>query len=362
MILRGIHPLAVLFWLLAPPFTVSAQDNCQVRNVILMIGDGMGLAHVSYLRYTEDDSIALDHFPVIGLQKTHSANSLITDSGAAATAIACGVKTYNNAIGCDIDSVFHDNLFELAIRRGLKTGLVVTSSLVHATPAAFYAHQKLRGFHEGIADNLVHSGIDYFVGGGQVYFSNRYGDARNLIEELRNEGYFVSGYDKKSFRSFSAKLEPKMAYFTAYTEPLPVMQGREPLSDIVSHALDVLTYRDTAGFLMLVEGSQIDYASHGNDASYLLSELRDFDAAISVALDYARRRGDTLILVTGDHETGLLTLEESVPGKRIHMEFLTRNHSHVLVPVYAYGPCADLFAGLYDNTDIFQKIREVLGI
>lgn len=340
---------------------MAQTTECAAKNVILIIGDGMGLAHLSYLAYSIDTPLTVESFPVIGLQKTHSASHLVTDSGAAATAMSCGVKTYNNAIGIDSDSVPRVSLFELAKHQGKLTGLVVTSSLVHATPAAFVAHQKLRGFHEAIAESLVNHKVDYFVGGGQMYFSNRYSDDRDLVEELKNLDYTVSGYDRKSFNAFAKRIDRRMAYFTAYSEPLPRMQGRESLSEVVSHALSMLSTQGEEGFLLMVEGSQIDYAAHGNDAGYLLSELKDMEGAVHEALEFAKGRNDTLIIVTSDHESGALALRESRPDKRVNVEFMTRNHTQTMVPVFANGPCSQMFAGIYENTEIFHKIRKAAG-
>ena len=341
---------------------VRAQSpECGVRNVILIIGDGMGLAHISYLAYSQDQKIAVESFPVVGLQKTHSASHLITDSGAAATAMSCGVKTYNNAIGMNVDSTPCTSLLELAERHDKRTGIVVTSSLAHATPAAFFAHQKLRGFYEAIADNLVNAGVDYLVGGGQMHFANRFMDNRNLIDELKTLGYTVSGYDRKSFRSFAGRDDTQMAYFTAHSEPLPRMQGREGMAEIAAHAIHVLSEGEN-GFFLMIEGSQIDYASHGNDGAYLLSELRDTEEGIRAALEFATNRDDTLVIVTGDHECGSLALRNSKPDKRVHVEFMARNHTQTMVPVFAYGPCAELFSGIYDNTEIFHKIKAAAGL
>lgn len=358
---KAILVVASLSCLIGQCDIFGQSPDCAARNVIFFIGDGMGLAQVSYLAYSQNSPIALESFPVIGMQKTHSASDLITDSGAAATAFACGIKTYNSAIGMTVDTVPCTNLFELAKAQDKLTGIVVTSSVVHATPAAFAAHQVLRGFYEEIAEDMVSAEVDYLVGGGQMYFTNRFNDDRNLIEEMRESGWTVSGYDKKSFGAFSARTDARMAYFTAYSEPLPKMQGRENLSDVVVHALNVLSTYEEEGFLLMVEGSQIDFAGHGNNAYYLLTELKDMDDAILTALEFASGRDDTLIIVTGDHESGGLSIGEAESGKKVNVEFTTHNHTETMVPVFAYGPCAQLFGGIYENTEIFQKIVAAAG-
>jgi alkaline phosphatase len=250
---------------------------------------------------------------------------------------------------------------EYAKENGKHTGIVVTSSLVHATPAAFVAHQPLRGFHEQIASQLVALDLDYLVGGGQMYFSNRYSDDRDLLEEMEDNGYTVSGYDRRSFAKFARRSDRKMVYFTAHSEPLPKMQGREDLAQIVTHALHTLSSRDNAGFFLLIEGSQIDYANHSNDYMYLLTELRDLEEAAKVVLAFARQHPDTLIVLTGDHESGSLAIRPSHLQKKVHVDFLSKNHSETMVPVFAMGPGAEAFSGIYENTEIFTKICAAAG-
>ncbi len=340
----------------------DAQPPCHARNVILIIGDGMGLAQVSYLMNSIDAPIAWENFPVVGFQKTYSASSPITDSGAAATAMSCGIKTYNSAIGVDVDTIPCTGLFELAERNHKRTGLVVTSSIVHATPAAFVAHEALRGFYEAIAVDISKSGVDYFAGGGEEYFNDRYNDNRDLVAEMRGQGYTISAFDQQTFHAFSKNVYPQMGYFTAAEEPLPKSDGREDLSDFVSHALKVLTTYDTSGFILMVEGSQIDFACHHSDPYYLLQELKDMNDAVGVAYQFASGRDDTLVIITADHETGYLSIRPSVPGRKVHVEFMTHDHSYIMVPVYAYGPCAESFTGIYENTAIFDKIRSATGL
>jgi alkaline phosphatase len=252
-------------------------------------------------------------------------------------------------------------LIELAKIQGKLTGIVVTSSIVHATPAAFIAHQRLRGFYEAIADNLVKQQVDYFVGGGRMYFTNRYSDDRDLVEELKGLDYTVGGYDRKSFRTFSNKLHRRMAYFTSHAEPLPYMQGRERLAEVVDHALRMLSSQGDKGFFLMIEASQIDYASHSNDNGYLLSEMQDMDGAVKIALEYAKLHEDTLVIVTADHECGDLVFLETKPDRKANIKFLSRNHTATMVPVFAIGPGSQLFSGIYENTEIFHKIRSVAG-
>jgi alkaline phosphatase len=352
VILAGLLPAA------ATSVDPTAVEVKYPRNVILVIGDGMGLAHIGLMMHTSKAPLVIEQFPIVGLQKTSSYTHLITDSGAAATAMACGEKTYNSAIGMAKDTTPCANLIELAHLAGKKTGIVVTSSLVHATPAAFVAHQKFRGFREAIAIDYLSSNVDYAVGGGLMYFTNRFTDDRNLWRELEAKGYLVSDFDHMSFKHFLRLAPEKVIYFTAHMEPDKRQDGRVYFTKAVTHGLEVLKKNGDDGFFMMVEGSQIDYAGHENNRNYLLAEMRDFDEMLAGVIAFAEEDGETLVIVTADNSTGGLAIDGGKPGKgSIKSSFTTTRHTADMVPVYAYGPGAELFSGIYDNTEIFHKIR-----
>jgi len=336
------------------------EDVEYPKNVILIIGDGMGLPHVGMAMHTTKKPMVFEQFPVIGLQKTRSYTHLITDSGASATAMSCGEKTYNSAIGMTKDTVPCTNLMELAHEAGKKTGIVVTSSLVHATPAAFVAHQKFRGFREAIASDYLSGDLDYVVGGGLMYFIDRFTDDRNLWDELETKGYMVTDYEHMTFKHFIKTVPEKVVYFTAHLEPDKRQDGRLYFPLAVAHGMEVLEQIGDDGFFMMVEGSQVDYAGHENNRNYLLAEMRDFNEMLAEVLAFAEKDGETLVIVTADHSTGGLSIEGGKPGKTsIKSSFSTTRHTADMVPVYAYGPGAELFSGIYDNTEIFHKIRTV---
>ena len=236
----------------------------------------------------------------------------------------------------------------------------MTSSLVHATPGAFVSHQLFRGFREAIATDFVDADLDYVVGGGLMYFTNRFTDDRNLRLELEVAGYSVYDYNEMSFKNFSKKEGEQVIYFTSHLEPDRRVQGRTYFPHAVSHGVDWLGKHHSDGFFMMVEGSQIDYAGHDNDKHYLLGEMRDFEEMLQDLLDFAETDGNTLVIVTADHSTGGLMLEEGKPGKgNVKFAFQTARHTADMVPVYAFGPGAELFHGMYDNTDIFRKIVQL---
>lgn len=326
-----------------------------------MIGDGMGLSQVAALHYNAKDSHVFKRLSNVGFVKTHSANSRITDSAAGATAMACGVKTYNNAIGVTKDTVRCKNLFEYAREEDLGTGIVVTSSITHATPAAFIAHEPLRALQEQIAADYVEFEPDCMIGGGMVYFTTRFSDQRHLIDEMEEVGYTVETFQQRSLRQLAGKPIDKLAYFTAFTEPLPVHAGRDYLPHATEFAMQFLQERFPSGFILLVEGSQIDFAGHARDVNYMLNEMQDFGEAIDQALHFAESDGETLVIVTADHATGDLTLREGNPDRRAKLKFLSNKHTADMVPIFSYGPGSEQFLGIMDNTEIFHKIKELLG-
>ena len=312
----------------------------KVKNIILLVGDGMGLSQVSASQFYNKNASNFNRFPVIGLIKTSSSSDLITDSAASATAFASGIKTYNGALGVNTDSLAVKTIVEEISKIGISTGIISTSSIVHATPAAFYTHTKKRSMYEDIAAQLVSSDIDFFAGGGINYFNDRK-DKRDLILELEK-----NGFTKKQGYLLAPDAMPKM------------VDGRgDFLSNATHLAIESLSTNEE-GFFLMVEGSQIDWGGHDNDAAYLISELIDFDNTIGVALDFAKLNGETLVIVTADHETGGFTLaEDNGDYNKIKPVFSTGGHSATMIPVFAKGPNSEDFGGIYENTAIYNKMK-----
>jgi len=339
----------------------------KAKNVILLIGDGTGLSQISSAFYFKSTSPNYARFNSIGLITTSSSREDITDSAAGATAFASGIKTYNGAIGVADDSTEVKTLVEIVSPQHIKTGLISTSSIQHATPASFYSHVINRGFYEDIAADMVVSDIDFFAGGGTKFFNKRE-DGKNLLEELKAKGF---GIDTTALGDFEGiKQYSKMAYLLAENHLDPVAKGRgDFLPKATELGIQFLNKdADNSNFFIMIEGSQIDWGGHANDADYLISELIDFDDAIGKALDFAEKDGNTLVIVTADHETGGFslssTLKTTEDGKsysdysEITGTFSTNGHSATLIPVFAYGPGSEAFSGVYENTEIFHKILE----
>lgn len=348
MAIRRLTSLALLFC-----GFLFAQD--QPTNIILMIGDGTGLTQITAGMYSNNNYTHLEEFTSIGLQKTHSHNQLITDSAASGTAMACGIKTLNGVIGINPVNVASMSILEHCEEKGYVSGLIATSSIVHATPASFYAKVVSRKQYQDIALQLSESQVDYFIGGGKKHFTNREDD-RNLIREFK-DWKFVS-----SLKRFEDAEEEKLGYFTNDDEPAPIAEGRAPkLDEGLTSMLGKLTQKENPFFLM-VEGSQIDWGGHANDLSYVLSEFKDFNAAIGVAVAFVKNNPNTLLVVTADHETGGLGISSgNIKTFTPRGGFVTKGHTAAMVPVFAMGKGAENFAGIYENTAIFDKMLAVLN-
>lgn len=362
-----------------PPITSAPYpltSATRVRNVILCIGDGMGISQVALASAKgagPDGKLYLERFPVSGLARTYSANSRVTDSAAAGTALACGVKTDNGMLGMTPDGQAYYSILEMAQAKGLATGLVVTSTITHATPASFGSHVKSRKLEPAIAEQLIANRIDVLFGGGRKYFlpksdpdSGRK-DNIDLMARAREAGY-------KGIRTAdeleAAKDAPLLGLFqldaltTKEPEPSLALMTRKAIR--LLRRANLNTIDGHYGFLLMIEGSQIDWKCHANDAAGSIRQTLLFDQAVKEATDFAQRDGRTLVLVTADHETGGMTLigsgSEDKGDAELAVHWSTKGHSGTPVGVWALGPGANRFAGVQDNTEIPKKIAQLLDI
>lgn len=332
------------------------------KNIILLIGDGMGLSQITAGLYANDNKLHLEKFPVTGMMKTHSSSHLITDSAAGATAFSCGEKTYNGAIGMTKNRKPCKTILEQAKAMGLATGLVATSSITHATPAAFIAHVTDRSFTEEIATFFLKTELDFMVGGGLRFFNQRKTDKRNLYTEIKAKGYQWSTYQDNNLEETRPDPTHPFGWFSADEEPGSATIGRDYLPLASKMAVDYLDKRAEKGFFLMVEGSQIDWACHANDGQRMIDEMLDFDRAIGEILRFAEADGNTLVILTADHETGGVALEQGAGVKVLEYDFTTSHHTGTMVPVFAFGPGAELFNGVMDNTEIYWKMARLLKI
>ena len=336
----------------------KVNNEPEVKNIILMIGDGMGVSQV-YAAYTVNKGhLNIEKVQYIGFSKTYSADRYITDSGAGATAISAGIKTNNFSVGVDENGVPVKTILESAEENGLSTGLVATSSITHATPAAFIAHQISREENLLIAGDFIESGIDIFIGGGKEFFNSKLKD-NSAEEALSKKGYSIVF----SLDDIDPD-DPKNIGCLAADDALPsIKEGRGNfLPEATSLALKKLAH-NPKGFFLMVEGSQIDWGGHDNDIDYVVSETIDFDKSIGVALKFADKNPGTLVIITADHETGGLAISDgNIEKGEVVTEFTTDEHTGVMVPVYAYGTGSQAFAGIYENTDIYHKMISLLRL
>ena len=351
-----------LFSFQIAPAKLEKQTLVAPKNIILLIGDGMGLAQITAGMYANGNKLNLERFPITGLMKTQSSSHLITDSAAGATAFACGCKTYNGAIGMTKDKKTCPTILEQAKKNGFATGLVATSSITHATPAAFIAHVDSRAAMEDIATFFVQTELDFFVGGGLQYFNQRKNDQRNLYQELVAKGYFLADFQTKKLSEITPDPAHPFGWFSAIGEPDSVKGGRDYLPLAARMATSFLKQRSEKGFFLMLEGSQIDWACHAKDGPRAVDEMLDFDAAIGEILRFAEADGQTLVIVTADHETGGMSLEQGDGPEVLDLDFNTGYHTATMVPVFAYGPGSELFGGVMDNTDIYAKMARLWGI
>ena len=327
-------------------------DN-EVRNVILMIGDGMGLEQVSCAWVLNHGKLNLDRFPAIGLSRTWCTNELITDSGAGGTALAAGVKTGYSHVGTAADSTDLASVLVKAKELGKKTGVAVTCHFADATPCDFCCHNEYRYNQDDLIADYVNCGVDYLSGGGLDWFTTKRKDNRDITREMAAAGYTVALTEAELM---AAEL-PVIGILSP--DNLPVAMERGDLyRRTVARGLDILSRESgDKGFVMMLEGSCIDDWLHGNDIEKAMEELLDFDRTIGDVLQWAAADGHTLVVVTADHNTGSLTLQDgNLEEGRIGVAFGSESHNGIAVPVYAWGPGSDQFSGIRENAEWGQLI------
>ena len=327
------------------------------KNIIFLIGDGMGLAHMQTGLVANHGQLHLALFKRLGLMQTQPAEGYITDSAAAGTALATGHKTKNGTIGMDATLVARPSLAVVARRNGKKTAVISSGPITDATPAVFYAHQPKRSMQEEIAADFLKEPTDILAGGGSKYFFERK-DKANLGDSLVARNYSVIR------RYADVTSETKKDKFVVLDDQagLSMEKGRGnflPLT--VGETVKHFKKNAPKGFFMMAEGAQIDYAGHANNVSYVMNEVLDFDQAVAEALRFADQDGQTLVIVTADHETGAMALTGgSEKDGMLKANFGSKGHSGIMVPVYAYGPQSQLFGGIYQNTELSDKIKSLL--
>ncbi|MGD9347538.1 MAG: alkaline phosphatase, partial [Candidatus Aminicenantes bacterium] len=329
-----------------------------VKNVILLIGDGMGLSHIAATRTIvlgAHGRLYIERMPVTGIIDHYSADEFVSGSAATATSLSTGYKTNEGMIGLLPDGSPAHTILEASRDRGMSTGLVATVTITHATPAAFAAHIHDRDLQVAIAEQLLESSVNVLLGGGRALFKPglsgydfKRTDGRDLTHEARDQGYeYVETRDEL----MKAKAE-KGFLLGLFSNGVMLGLDSEPtLAEMTDKALEILS-RNDKGFFLMVEGSQIDWGAEDNDINYTMRELLHFDLAVRSAIQFAIKDRETLLVATSDHEAGGMFIPEDPPNRldgKISIGWGTDGHTGVPVAVFAYGPHAERFMGWYDN-------------
>ena len=346
---------ALFFILIVIGFSCSHNPMDEKPSIILIIGDGMGIAHLQATKQLKKKELVIFSAPIVGMHNTSSSNKYITDSGAGGTAIATGYKTKNKSIGVDSSGNTLKNILEISEGLGFSSGVISTSAITHATPASFIAHVSNRNEYEQIAGAFVNQNCEVILGGGRNHFMSR-SDNRNVIAEMQRKGYKVIHSLEPGMVTSSTKLLGLVA-----EEHLPKMsEGRgEFLSNAFNLAMQVFRNNNKPFFIM-IEGSQIDWGGHDNNIDYIVNETADLDEVVALAVKYASVHPKTTVIVTADHETGGLTLTGGELNGKLVSNFSTKDHTALLAPVFAFGYKKELFSGVYDNTDLFTKMKTLI--
>ncbi len=373
--------------------TSFAKNDPKVKNVIYLIGDGMGFGAVSSLLLSTDEVTGFEKAPVIGLSESCSANNHVTDSPAGGTALATGQRTKNGYLGVDPDGNQLHSVLKKAQELGKKTGIVVNTVLTEATPAAFYAGVTSRSMSYKIAEQFTESGVDVAIGSGLSAFINR-PDSVDMTATLINKGYnvyldwqavlstkskkfvgilpmdYVHRRNKSSNTTAGAAdgsevcLAAKLAASNDSNGPALNAEPSVYLQKATAKAIDALSKDCPKGFFLMIESAIIDGYGHNNDSDGMIEEMKEFDGTLQYLVDYVNKHPDTLLVVTADHETGGTSVSykshevgETVP---IQLSFSTKGHSGTVVPIFAYGAGAKEFAGVMKNIDVPKKIEKLM--
>ena len=370
----------------------GCNNEPKVKNVIYLIGDGMGFGAVTTLLLTEDEPTGFEEAPVIGLSETCSANNYVTDSAAGGTALATGTRTNNGYVGADPDGNQLTSVLRKAQTYGMKTGIVVNTTLTEATPGAFYAGVTSRKMVFDIAKQFTESEVDVAIGGGLDHFIAR-PDSLDLTATLIEKGYDVYLNWETVLKTESDKFVGILplydlhrreenngtasaaegqevclaAQMAAINEDVNATHLSEPtvyLEKATVKALDVLSRNNKDGFFIMIESAIIDGYGHNNDGEGMIVEMQEFGRTLRAMIDYVNNHPETLLVVTADHETGGTGVYYNghTPANEgpLRLKFSTSGHTGTVVPVFAYGAGAENFAGVMKNIDIPEKIDALI--
>lgn len=325
-------------------------DTNEIKNIIYMIGDGMGENHIIAGELYQNKKLYMQTIKNKSYVTTHSTKQ-VTDSAAAATALATGYKTNNGLIGKDQYGNNVENLIEYTNKKGLKTGIICTQILCHATPASFSVHNNSRYNYDEITKSQIESKIDLMLGGGRKYFSK-------FQSEMKNNNFkWINSFEELNNINKNEKI-----IGTFSKESISKEKNRIPLKELTKQAISILENHN--GFFVMIEGSDIDTYSHEKNMAKMLTEIIDFDEAVGIAKQYVDEHPDTLLIVTADHETGGLSLDGVNSANELSDSLFKSKGQHTSsnVPIYAYGAKAKYLTKdkVIDNTYICEFIKRNL--
>ena len=324
--------------------------NRRVRNVILMIGDGMGVGAVNAALYANGGELTMTNLRTVGFVRTQSADNFTTDSAASGTAYATGHKTNNGYLGRSPEKEDLANIPEILAPLGYACGVLSTDDLNGATPAAFFAHQDSRNAKEGIWADLAGSSLTFASAGTQGTF-----ESMPITTQEAIRGHFTVVYDPndRAVRRYERLL---------YLPKTVTLDRGAYLPQTTEMAINYLADRSKKGFFLMVEGARIDKEEHSNHFPETVRETLDFDKAIEAAIRFAERDGHTLVIISADHETGATILSKAEPENGYALGiFASKGHTPMMVPLFAYGPRSREFSGIQENSDVANKIIAILS-
>ena len=352
--------------------TVVHGAETLVKNVIFLVGDGMGFNQITAARLSQEGSaysrLHLDTMPYTGLSLNFSQNNLVTDSAAAATALATGFRTDNGRLATLPDGTKVASLMLRAKEQGMRIGIVTTAKVVDATPAAFLVNADLRSLDKQIAADMLQVEPDVLLGGGGDAFGvnpfTREPKTGSLLAQALDEGYTYV-YDRDGL--LDLEITPDLRLIGLFmgggmSFEVTRFPSEPALTEMTTRALELVA-QDDQGFFLLVEGARIDTAGHTNSVDEMIEDLLVFDQAVGLALDFAKEHPGTLVLVTADHETGGFAVTSGTPeGERVNYGWLSTGHTAAMVPIYAFGPGAEQFTGTLQITEIPLRLAQLMGI
>ena len=325
----------------------------KVKNVIFLIGDGMGLSQIVAAMFA-NKNLTLMGLKNIGLQQNNALDAFTTDSAAGGSALATGEVHANRHISARVDGTAYPSLSDFFYDRGRAVGVVTLGDIADATPTAFFGHSVERDNSDELTAWLLKGRLDLLCGSGIRKFTHR-DDGIDLVGELSKQYDFVRSVDELN----AAK--GKVICIDEEMDEAAEEKNLTLLADATRGAIEKLRERSGKGFFLMVEGAKIDYAGHSRCLPGSVIETLSFDLAVAEALKFADSNGETLVVVTADHETGGLTLIDGDEATgRIMGVYVSDDHTPVMLPVFAYGPGSDRFRGTYRNTEIPRRIKSLV--